>query len=262
MTDFSKTIRPFTMPTHSGGAVSVFCKITLKGGRLSITGVEGPKRNGDCYGSCGQIDMHEWQILELAPGWTLDMVARFRAIWNEWHLNDMRAYSPEMKAAGWHDLATVPAWGYEFTLTRESLAAKKAAETAAQEALKAGQTFTPTAEQSAAAVMPYSLTIWTRDCEPGEHPHTMPNGFAPEAPAGYERARHIGGHASGNVKAPERKTLGWLKPSEHPDGLLGRKVNPDDSKGYGGQWWREEVPADVLAWLQALPDADRAPAWV
>ena len=31
---------------------------------------------------------------------------------------------------------------------------------------------------------------------------------------------------------------------------------------YGSAWLKIEVPADVLAWLAALPDTDRAPAWV
>jgi hypothetical protein len=30
----------------------------------------------------------------------------------------------------------------------------------------------------------------------------------------------------------------------------------------GTGWTREEVPQDVIDWLQALPDADRTPAWV
>jgi hypothetical protein len=31
---------------------------------------------------------------------------------------------------------------------------------------------------------------------------------------------------------------------------------------YGTEWKREEVPADVLAFLRSLPDADMTPAWV
>ncbi len=252
MDAFTKTIRPFTTPTHNGGAVSVFCKIKLDAkGRLSITGVEGPKRNGDCYGGAGQIIMHDWDILALAEGWTPEMVSQFRDTWERWHLNDMRAYSPEMRAAGWHEKALAPMLGYEFTRTREWSDAHRAAEKAAIEAARAGETFTPTPEQVDALSRPYSVTIWTAEGD-----------SEPAAPDGMERARNIGGHASGNVKAPERKTLGWLKPSEHPDGLLGRKLNPDDSHGYGGKWWAEAVPADVLEWLKALPDADKTPAWV
>lgn len=176
--DFTKIIRPFTVLTDNNREVSVFCKIEFKHGKLSIKGVEGPLRNGDCHGSCGQITIDYTKIKRFAEGWTFRMVERFRDIWDEWHLNDMRPYSPEMKAAGWHKRASIPVW-----VTDE-------------------------------------------------------NGRKRET------------------------TLGWLTPAEHPEGLLGRKLNINDSKGYGDAWWLEEVPDDVLAWLQALPDADRAPAWV
>ena len=73
---------------------SVFCRIKFDGTRLSITGVEGPKRNGNCRGSCGQIIMHEWNIHAYAKGWDAAEVARFREVWNRWHLNDMRAGTP------------------------------------------------------------------------------------------------------------------------------------------------------------------------
>ena len=56
----------------------------------------------------------------------------------------------------------------------------------------------------------------------------------------------------------ERKTLGWVNVSEHPDGLLGREL---DGKKYGFAWYFEEVPANVLAWLQALPDAAEKNPW-
>lgn len=64
-------------------------------GQLHITGVEGPKRNGDCWGSCGQIEM-DWR----ERGWTTkgadfndEQLAEFMAIWDRWHLNHMRAGS-------------------------------------------------------------------------------------------------------------------------------------------------------------------------
>lgn len=36
-----------------------------------------------------------------------------------------------------------------------------------------------------------------------------------------------------------------------------------DAEGYvyGSAWKREEVPADVLEWLESLPDTDKTPAW-
>lgn len=254
--DFVKIVRPGQ--TRCGASTpSVFCKIEFNGGRLSITGVEGPTSNGDAIGSCGQIVMHlreqgaaAWATF--AEGWDAERVARFLDVWDAWHLNDMRAYDAEMKAAGWPEIAARPILKFEFSLTREAFDAKRAAVEAAGAALRKGETFTPTPEQVADATRPYSLEVYA-----------YPEQDEPDAPEGYERSRYLAGSRGLNpdVKAPERKTLGWVKPSEHPDGLLTRKLRPD-GPGYGSAWFREDVPADVLDFLRALPDADRTPAWV
>lgn len=73
---------------------SLFCVIKINDGKLSISGVEGPKRNGDCHGACGQVVMHPWEITEYAPRWDAESVAKFREVWERWHLNDMVAGSP------------------------------------------------------------------------------------------------------------------------------------------------------------------------
>ena len=66
----------------------MFCEINYTDGKLSITGVVGPTRGGDAYGSCGQIV--DTEILDFAPGWDAELLARFYEVWHRWHLNDMR----------------------------------------------------------------------------------------------------------------------------------------------------------------------------
>lgn len=232
--DFCHVIRPATVSVGNGRA-GLWVTIEFKGGKLSLTGVEGPRGNGDCAGSCGQTGIDESAVP--AEGYTAAELTRLRDVWERWHLNDMRPYSPEMAALGWDREARVACWRHEFSMTRESSSAKKAAEEAALRALRAGAAFKPSAEQAHAAALPYSCDVWAFTDQPQE------------PPAGYERARDF----SGNVKAPERKTLGWVKPSEFGPGLLGRKVRESDSHGYGGKWWTEEVPRDVLEWLVSLP---------
>jgi hypothetical protein len=58
---------------------------------FSMTGVIGPLRNGDCRGSCGQCGIPA----DARPvvGWTAEDLEDLRAIWERWHLNDMRAGS-------------------------------------------------------------------------------------------------------------------------------------------------------------------------
>ena len=256
-TDFKRTLRPFT--TNLGERrdiktgrdvphiVSVFVFVVYEKGKLSISGVEGPYSNGDCAGSAGQIDMHEWTPHTFADGWDADMVAKLRAVWQEHHLNDMRPYTPEMKAAGWPEIAARRMEGHEFTQSLASIKERNEAKDAALAALRAGETFTPTQAQVKAATRPHSFVVW------------QPEGLAtPGAPEGYEAARHLYGPQQGALKRPEVKTLGWLYPSDHPEGLLGRKLAPGDAHGYGGKWWKEDVPADVLKWLRGLPVADKA----
>lgn len=140
---------------------STFVTIKWDGKRLSITGVEGPKTNGDCMGGAGQIVDH-LAVTEFAPGWDAAKIEELAAVWKRWHLNDLKAGNP-----------------------------------AQEEWLRAN---------------PVSYVY------PQSH---------------YEEA----------TKALDAAGL-----------------NPQGDR-YGHKWNHEDVPADVLEWLQALPDADIANPW-
>jgi hypothetical protein len=146
------------------GLGSLYVTVKWKEGRLSLTGVEGTKSNGDCKGSCGQCQESPLAVVNFAPGWNRAMACKLADIWARWHLNDMRTGS------------------------------------AAQEAwLRANPV---------KAVYPESH---------------------------YEKAGAALAHAD---------------------------LNPDaDGYKYGHAWKREEVPADVVAWLLNLPDSDRVHPW-
>lgn len=187
--DFRKTVRLGTIPTHDSAAVSVYARIEYVGGRLSISGVEGPRPSGNAYGSCGQIDMGyrtdaERAAITPAPGWDRSTIGRFFDAWGAWHLNDMRAGCEHQRAEGWQD----------------------------------------------------------RPIDPDKPTDTY------------------GIHYPGQQTA-SWNLLGWVRPDEHPDGLLTAPC-PTCGYKYGTAWVREEVPADVLDFLRGLPDADRTPAWV
>lgn len=85
-----------------GPAGSIYCKIKFTDGNLSITGVEGPMSNGDCKGSCGQIDStiksYKPHEITFAPGWDQQNLSEFLEIWDRWHLNDLRAGNPEQES--------------------------------------------------------------------------------------------------------------------------------------------------------------------
>lgn len=93
MPNFKKIIR-----VGKGPSGNVFVSIKFSDNKLSITGVEGPMANGNARGSCGQINMSEWEIAEYAPGFDRDVELKLREIWDQWHLNDMQAGSPAQTA--------------------------------------------------------------------------------------------------------------------------------------------------------------------
>jgi hypothetical protein len=103
MKNFKKVVR-IGFRSDSG---STYCQINYTDGKLSISGVEGPLRTGNCRGSCGQIIMgindEYLNTLKFAPGWDLDTAKKFLMIWDKWHLNDMRAGCKHQRAENWED---------------------------------------------------------------------------------------------------------------------------------------------------------------
>ena len=61
------------------------------------------------------------------------------------------------------------------------------------------------------------------------------------------------------VENRESKVAGQVYPHEHPRGLLCKPCEVCGYK-YGSAWLREELPADVLSFLAALPQTDKLPA--
>jgi len=97
---------------------NVFIKVSFIDGRLSITGVIGPKANGNTLGGCGQIDMEfdhrdkndndnryteliKTSDIEFADGWNSELWLDLLDIWKRWHLNDMNSACEHQKELGW-----------------------------------------------------------------------------------------------------------------------------------------------------------------
>jgi len=102
-----KIVTPGRIPSEG----FVFCKIELKPSKnpaiqaLSISGVVGPLKNGDCRGSCGQIqdELLRLDFEELNDGWDYSKVMLFRSIWRTYHLNNISAGCIHQEATGWRD---------------------------------------------------------------------------------------------------------------------------------------------------------------
>lgn len=213
---------------------SVYCKIQYKEGKLSITGVEGPMRNGDAKGSCGQIVMSGLDIKQYAPGWTTQLDSQFREVWKRWHLNDMRANCEHQVGTEWEskDVELVT-----YGLNSEGYKLRKDALKEAERAALAGEVADLNATGKALLT-----DVWYKDA------YTPPDADSP---------------LSGlfEVKKRETKRTGWLSQDQHPEGFLG-KACPVCGYKYGTSWKKEEVPETVLEFLRGLPDTDVQPAWV
>lgn len=247
---FTKIIRPGTVQLHGPISeilkpFSVFIRIEYKprsndrdGYTLSITGVEGPLRSGDAAGGCGQINMSlkAADFVTLAPGWTRAKITRLLDIWGRWHLNDMKPGCIHQRQDSAHDTAR-PLTLTDYTPTDTY---RKAHSTAAAGTMGAEQYATWFKTTSRVDAVCYGTN--------------RPKYESPEVKELL---------AAGWIKPDktEQKTAGWVRPEEHSDGLLGKPC-PVCGYKYGSAWLYEEVPTDVLAWLQSLPDTDQKPAWI
>jgi len=265
MNEFQRVINPCRVRVYDGPrgdrTVGVYCKISaefIKEGngsqdfvKLSITGVEGPLRNGDAIGLSGQINetLREYHPndIQMENGWDREMFDRFLDIWDRWYLNHMYAVTPEMRAAGWVEQAKEEAMVYKFSLSPKTLEQIGVGRNRAHAALKSGETLRPTAEEVMYANLPYDVKVITDVGAP-----------EPEAPEHYARARL---YTPSRERPAERSSMCWLTPSEHPRGLLGREFE-DTGKKFGAEWYREELPQDVYDFLISLPLSDTTPAWV
>lgn len=216
-----------------GTGISVYCKIKYADDRLSITGVEGPKRNGDAFGSCGQITIVPEEITP-APGWNTDLITRFAAVWDRWHLNDMRAGCEHQRASGRAD-AMIEVVTYK--MTSEAYRLRNEAIEEARKAAMEGRVANLTST-GRALISP----DWYKD------KFTPPDANSPLSGM-YE------------VKSRETKRAGWVNQQEHPAGMLSAPCEVCGYK-YGTAWLKETVPDDVLAFLSSLPDTDKTPYWV
>ena len=222
----------------------VFCRIETeqkdKGLCLSISGAIGPLSNGDAIGSCGQCQ-DNIKITRYAEGWDRASVTKFLDIWNRWHLNDMNAATAEMRQAGWLEMASREIFKYSFSFTSAAYKERRELEDLAIEAAKSGV---------AAKLDDRQRRLLAAKSYCDLYGYTQP-----DTPEFMELSKDI---LRDNRPKIERKTLGWVSVKEHPDGLLGRELN---GFKYGNAWYFEEVPAEVIAWLEALPPSAEPYPW-
>lgn len=228
---------------------NAFCKIEIneENGTLSITGVIGPLSSGNAKGSAGQC-INEIRTGEPTEEWTDEMLQKFCDIWDEWHLNDMRAYCSHMKELGWTKHFNEEIKVSKWTITKEAYNAKRNAENRALRCLKEGTPFYPTKDEIAYANMPYEITTYN-----GEEPSYNQSVYK-------ESYKLKEKDCLGNSNTT-KKTRGWISYKDHPLGFLGRPC-PVCGYAYGTSWLKEDLPQDVIDFLESLPASKITPAWV
>jgi len=95
-----KVIRFGTKKTAGGRIYNVYAHIYYHNEALSITGVEGPLESGNCLGSCGQIVDSLVDFENFADGWNEARIQDFAGVWDQWHLNDLKAECQHQRALG------------------------------------------------------------------------------------------------------------------------------------------------------------------
>lgn len=178
-----------------------------------------------------------WNVLRsncIRGGQCLDTIAPYMdnpifseifRLWKAYHLNDMHPECEHQHAAGWDKLASKKVTLYHWRMTRAAITEQDNAKKAALSALTAGETFTPTTEQTFFAGLSYFLTTWT-ETPPAE----LAKYYEPKKPL-----------YPGDIGHTEAKALGLLKESEHPDGLLS-KACPVCGYKYGTSWVYFPIP--------------------
>ena len=150
-------------------------------------------------------------------------VQRMRAIWQRWHLNDMRPGCVHQRQIDTQRKVDVVS--YELTQAARRLRLD-VLERASKAAL-AGDPFTPTATERALA----ELDTWYQSV------YALPDVDSPLSGC-YE------------FEKCETKTVNWVRPDEHADGLLGASC-PECGYRYGTQWLHEALPPEVVAEIRA-----------
>lgn len=173
---------------------------------------------GQCLGDIWREYKHE-----LENG---KQYAQILRLWDLYHLNDMNPGCKHQRA--WH-------WGDKpLDIVKLKLSWTKAGERVhdierrAQEQLKAEGH----AEYTPAELELVRLPYWV----------TVPAERVPDYPL-YE------------VESRETKTAGWVRPEEHPEGVLGKPC-PVCSYAYGTAWVYEPIPAEDLREILQLLEVD------
>ena len=183
------------------------------------------------------VSANVWNRLHtdiVAGGQCLDRIAKHMKdplyfeilrLWEKYHLNDMHAECEHQASLGWREKAKEEVTLYHWKLTTTAISEKRKAEQAAKSALQNGVVFAPSKKQVFFATLPYNITTHTAEITGSNARY-------------YEPQKALYQGATGHT---ETKRLGWLRETEHPDGIL-CKPCPVCGYQYGTGWNYFPIP--------------------
>lgn len=219
-------IEPFERTIYIGNEAGlqehhITVEIKFDGKRLSITGDISNRSKTQLY-ACGQINMSiDPKKINYADPWNEIRFTHFLAVWNRWHLNDMRA-GCEHQERDWDKNKELQIPTYTWT-TEYHNARERAAD--GQMSMGEYQLFR-TISQKALGV-------------------TIHENKAPEIIELLLNAKTI------KLDKIETKSAHWVTPNEHPEGILTKPCEICGYK-YGTAWNCESVPEEVLEYLKTV----------
>lgn len=235
MNNFTKIYRIGTLRIDKNTTCSVFIKAEYKNKELSFMGVEGPIRNGNCIGDCGQINKsYDKTNMIPAKGWTYESIQRLMKIWNNYHLNDMHAEC-EHQRMNWNLNEEIEIITFTWTTKFYNLMKK---------ASSAEMTTSEYEEYKQIAKKVFSIT-------------TDLNGPLYITPD----AENLLKNEMVQIKKKEIKQALWIPYKQHPQGLLSKPCEVCGYK-YGTTWKHVDVPEEILQELIDFPDTDTQPIWI
>ena len=245
MDNFKRIFVVGSLPAHhyrTGAELlaPLWVKVLYIDGRLSITGVHGPLRNGEAHGDCGQVTERLAELLQFPAQIRVEggaeTVRRLLEIWQRWHLNDMRAYCEHQIAIhNWDIEERVQLWRWQLDSSLFSLQRK--IKDAAQGQLMAGQTVSYSAHELELLRKP--LSAWTHDDQPPSDGYKL------------DTTTVVPVSSLWPMEELGKSSLFTLEHC-HPKGILGKPC-PTCGHKWGSAWLREDVPEEVLQFLASMP---------
>jgi len=209
-------MEPFTRRPILGhiGNEQVDIKIKFDGKRLSITGDVHDNRSSSMF---GQINLSiKPKDIKPLPSWNTPKIAYLWAIWDRWHLNDLRPRCEHQR--NWDTSKELEIPVYIWTTA-----------------------FYNIMQRAESGEMPTHEYELFRIISKRVHDTLFDN-----------NREHVTELMEGNcikIKETKKQKAGWTTQKEHPEGLLGKPCEICGYK-YGSAWLLEPVPEEILEWLK------------